>query len=662
MKHSQCFAFLLSSFTMTFTCCSAVHAVTWQNIRDGIVHFRTDMAKDQSNHSTDNHRFSLSWKDAWISEAQTDHVYLLKPNGTLAQKYILKPENTPGTETLSTKEIGDYQLNITGYNFRYVNFKLPDNIPSVFEPVKVHKSIRLSANESLYFRVPAFTEFSFCGKYFSGPTQYGLSPVNEKNAHNIQLRLNKHKHHWEFDCIRIKAKSQTTTWRLQWNKPGKAAFWLDGTHNLFAQRPDALFIPKHKPGNALIKLSHKILGTTPAIGVAFPFTNPPASSYALIDKWSLRSANHYFFSDALSITPEHDLSFLDVYLKRFNILQNNLILSRTGRRPVINDLEDTEAFLLKYLETRNRRYNNFDNSIAFADEPNLNYDNYGHFEQHFVQLARAIKQHKNPNINRTALAVPQSSRFLNGPTRRGAINRKGIDWARHLIEDYGQWIDAISWHEWLVRDLLDTSRYEASVNAAADLVEQFSGNFAKKPKLVIAQTNISSGQNISPYTQDTHFAALWWASVVIQSSKPGKLDQLVWFKAADDETYRKGLVSLDATNGQIREKPVSHAMHFINKHIGQWVLSSDDQHPEVDLLATLSADKRTLKLLGVNKSKRRQTLEISTTLQIGPGVFTTLQEGDQPVNGTTTPDKITIPLRGESIFAMDFPILPPSPF
>jgi len=292
------------------------------------------------------------------------------------------------------------------------------------------------------------------------------------------------------------------------------------------------------------------------------------------------------------------------------------------------------------------------NFVALADEPNLNYSSYEHFEQYFSSLASFIKNHPDPMVSNTKLAVPQSSRFLNGPTRKGANERIGIHWAENLVMNYGQWIDAISWHEWLVRDLIDTSRYQESVIRASELLEKYNETLSDSTALIIGQTNISSGLSLSPYEQETFFAALWWTSVVIQSSLPGKLDQIMWFKAADDPVYKKGLINI--TNNGYTHKPVSKAMEFINSHVYPFVMDITNDHPDIDVLVTLSADKKMASILGVNKSKR--DIDIGMKLPVAGGIIkiTGLNEhGLAKVDISCTSDKaLTGVIPKETIFSV----------
>ncbi|MDX1695270.1 MAG: hypothetical protein R3208_16005, partial [Ketobacteraceae bacterium] len=618
---------------------------TWPDIRDGVVHIRVPAPPKNAAPV-----LKLSWQDAWISEAQTDHVYLLKPDGSLQTKLTLTEANTPGTASLPLNQTGDYQLHVAGASFRTISVSAPENIAMVFEPVKVHKSISLPAGGKLYFQAEAGEEPRFSGKYHGGVSAFALTPAHSPKKSARRLRLKDHEHHWQFDSLAVAPADQPTVWELSWEDDGKVSFWLDGTSNLFAMKREDLFTPDLENGQTLIRVSDEIAGPVPAIGAALPFTLPPRSSYPLIEKWQISAANHYTFSDALTDKPGMDLDFLQLYQNRFNITHNNLILAQTGRKPLIEDVEETRDFLIRYLRERHAQGLLENTYLAFADEPNLNYPGFAQFENQFARLAAAIKQHPDKLVNQTLIAAPQSSRFLNGPTRRGSEDRKGIHWAEELVRRHGQWIDAISWHEWMVRDLIDTGRYREAVLAADGLVNRHQSVFRQEPQLIIGQTNISSGKSLSPYEQETDFAALWWTSVVIQSSQPGKLDQLIWFKAADDPKYKKGLAIVSHKGFQ--EKPVSKAMEFINRNLGHLVLASENPHPEIDLLAMLSEDREYLVFLGVNKSRRRHTLTLTLPETVSDASVTLFEGSHVKLIPGNQKDTLMMEIAGEAIFAI----------
>ena len=574
---------------------SAVFSQTWPDVRDGVIYIQ-----NQSTQVDSKNTIAISWSDAWISESQEDHVYLQGPDGSLVGRLDLNEENTPGKRFFQTVEKGDYRLEVAGANYRNVTISIQDDIPTVFEPVKIHKSISLPKSGKVYFSVSKGKSFRFSGKRYGAISKFCVESVSSKKR--FKLKLNKKSYYWQYDHVVVPVADKDDIYEVTWNGNGKVSFWLDDIPNLFALKEKHLFVPVLNMGTTSIDISNEIVGDMPEIGAALPYVYPPKGTWSAIDSWKLQSANYYFFADDLKTSPKRDMSFLDLYENTFDITTSNSILANTGRDTVLKPTDSLKSRISNYLRGRHSLSLLSNNFVALADEPNLNYSNYESFDQYFSSLASFIKNHPDPMVSNTKLAVPQSSRFLNGPTRQDADKRIGIHWAEKLVNNYGQWIDAISWHEWLVRDLIDTTRYGDAVTRASELVEKYSATLNDSTALIIGQTNISSGLSLSPYEQETFFAALWWTSVVIQSSLPGKLDQIMWFKAADDPVYKKGLIHI-TKNGYIH-KPVSEAMTFINSHVYPFVMNVTNKHPDVDVLVTLSADKRMAFVLGVNKSKR----------------------------------------------------------
>jgi hypothetical protein len=161
----------------------------------------------------------------------------------------------------------------------------------------------------------------------------------------------------------------------------------------------------------------------------------------------------------------------------------------------------------------------------------------------------------------------------------------------------------------MIRDLLATRVYRDSVRRAADLVGLDAQGRPRKA-LLLDQTNMSSGSSLSPYDQETDFASLWWASVVINSSQDGLLEMLGWFQAADELNYPKGMLRVLGENS-FELKPVGLAQQFIRQHWLRDVISLENDAFEVDVLAMGEDVKRSL--LGVNKGTRLQRVAMTGT-------------------------------------------------
>ncbi|WP_028580732.1 hypothetical protein [Desulfogranum japonicum] len=618
---------------------TAAYAVVWKDIRDGVIYLNV-LDEDES--------IVVSWQDVWISEAQVDHVYLQNPDGTLNKRLVLNAGNTPGQTTIDLPAPGIYRLEVTGANFRNITVSLPDGVQSMYEPVKVHKSTQLQAQGELFFQVPQGKSFSFAAKSYGAVSDFTFSSLPAGDEH--MLHCSEHVHYSQFDKQKIAASPVDETWRLGWLGQGKASFWLDDIPNLFAQRVADFFPLRLQASESSARIFANVIGTTPAVGAAFPFVAPPRYVVDVVSSWNMQAGNHYIFTDYYTDSTKPFVDYQGLYQQTFALSANNAIFGITGRETVFPSVEKALEGAITYL-SRNEDPNREQTFYAIGDEPNLNYPGYDAYVEDFEYIASRIKSHSSVKIRNTRLAVPQSSRFLNGPMREGSVYRKGIDWAERLVQQYGEYVDAISWHEWMVRDLIDTPRYAAAVRQASELVRRNREHFRDEPALIIGQTNISSGSSLSSYENDTFFAALWWTSVVIESSLPGELDQLIWFKVVDDAGYPKGLAVLDGN--QCIEKPVARAMAFVNEHLGRWVLELQHNHPDLDLLATLSPQKDRLQVLGVNKADRGHTLVIDLPSLYKDATLFMVNE-----NGTHTravvPDGslYTLPLEAKTIFAL----------
>lgn len=142
---------------------------------------------------------------------------------------------------------------------------------------------------------------------------------------------------------------------------------------------------------------------------------------------------------------------------------------------------------------------------------------------------------------------------------------------------------------------------------AAELVG-LDGKGQPRKALLLDQTNLSSGSSLSPYDQETHYASLWWASVVINASQDGLLSMLNWFQAADEPQYPKGMLRI-LGGDRFELKPVGLAQQFIAQHWLHRVLWLENDAFEVDVLAMAGDDQRGL--LGVNKGTRLQRVDLS---------------------------------------------------
>ncbi|WP_250654725.1 hypothetical protein [Alkalimarinus coralli] len=585
-----------------------VEAAYWGSLRDGVLHVSQQQSKERS--------IPVSWKGTNIADAQNETLYWSSPKGMLLQRVAIPFSQPSGGTNLTIPAVkGDYRLDIPGYSFRKYVVNVPNTLPSVFEPAKLHFSAEVPNTVKLYFQVPANKRFILAGKDHGGVDR--LEIVNLTSHEEKVLSLKDYGQLYSsYDQVEVAASPEASIWQLTLKGGGKAAFWLDHIPNLFALDPKELFVPTLEEGQVDISIEGVVAGDMPKIGAALDFSRPPASADAIFDKLKLGSANYYFYEDILSSDIAKDNSFLEYYEQKLGLDNYISILAKTGRRSTISDADDTADFLTRYLKSH-RGENGFSFPyLAIADEPNLNYGSYNQFEKDFVAIASTLKNHPEPSVSSIQMAVPQSSRFVNGPTRSDSDERIGADWAERLLQGHPDLVDSISWHQWLVRDLVATEQYKSTVLKARELDRQYPAKSGLPRPLILAQTNISSGNNLSHYEQNTFFAGLWLASVVANASSSGQLSQLNWFKIADDGVWNKGLIAIEGA--QFKLKPVAHIMAMINEMWLPKVMDVKFSQPSVEfeLLPTSRPDTGEVNMLGVNKSKRQYVAKISVNCKL----------------------------------------------
>ncbi|MBV6287015.1 hypothetical protein [Pseudomonas aegrilactucae] len=568
----------------------------WPDIRDGSLYLAPAHAEN----------VRLSWVPAWQADANQEQVYLLDPSGRLAAQRIIAPQEGRGKLSWPLEAgRGSYQVAIPGYSFRRYRLEHDDTSAAQFAPAKVHFSLETERPTTLYFRVAPGERAVLAGKFHDGVRSFDLQRLSDNKR--LKLALLEHAAYWQFDQVQLPLSPTEQVWRLNLNGSGKAAFWLDGSANLFALRAQDLTPLQQHQGTVNLRSTAKVMGPTPRLGNNLPYVLPPVSSYETIDALKLQAAGYYTFADVLARKPQYELPFRRLYQERFGILHDITLMAATGRKSDLMRSKANDGALDDWLATSVALGGKGLHYIAFADEPNLNYADYSVYRSFFAAMAQRVRAYPGAHAAGVRIAMPASSRLLNGPLRSDAAQRIGLDWARRLLAEFEPLIDALAWHEWMIRDLLATRSYRDSVRRAAELVGLDSTGRPRKA-LLLDQTNLSSGSTLSLYEQNTQYAALWWASVVINASQDGLLDMLNWFHIADEPEWPKGMVKV-LSDSRFELKPVGLAQQFIGQHWLDQVLQLDNDAFEVDALAMARGEQRSL--LGVNKGERLQRIRFT---------------------------------------------------
>ncbi len=571
-------------------------AMQWTGIRDGSLYLQTDRPD----------WVTVRWVPAWQADANSEHLYLLNGQGRLVGERLIEAAQERGEQQWPLLPgAASYRLEIPGYSFRRYTVEHDAHTRAMYAPAKVHFNAETHDGDELYFKIAPGERAVLAGKFHGGVR--GLQARRVADGQQVQLNLKPYPAYWQFDQVALPIANVEQTWRLQLQGNGKAAFWLDGTANLFAQAAEQLQPLLQDPGQARLKLYGDALGTTPKLGVYLPYVVPPPSAYPLIEALKPQAASFYSFVDITADRPDYENQFRRLYQDRFGITQDITLLAGSQRQADLRADRVSNDGLQAWLKATRALGGKGIHYLSFADEPNLNYPDFASYQQVFESMASQVRATPANARAGVRIAIPASSRFTNGPLAENAADRRGIDWARRLLAKSSDQIDALAWHEWMIRDLLATRVYRSSVRRAAELVGLDDKGQPRKA-LLLDQTNMSSGSSLSPYDQETHYAALWWTSVVINASADGWLAMLNWFMLADEPVYPKGMVRVLDDAQRFELKPVGLAQQFIQQHWLNQVLRLDNDAFEVDVLAMATDARRSL--LGVNKGTRPQQVSL----------------------------------------------------
>lgn len=624
---------------LTLALSSLAHAapMRWGDIRDGSLYLQP--GGDDT--------LRVSWVPAWQTDANEERIYLLDAEGELRGERFIPASERRGEQTWALPaSAASYRVEVPGYSFRRYRFEHDDKTVALFAPAKVHFSAETASNVEVYFKVRAGEQAILAGKYFGGVS--GLHAVRLGDGNNVELKLKPYQDYPKFDQIALPVSDRDQDWRLRLQGSGKAAFWLDGTANLFAQRPQHLQPLRQNSGRTELNLHPEVLGPTPRLGVALPYLLPPPASHAALDALKPRAGGFYSAVDIMAAKPHYEEAFRRFYLERGGIDMDITLLAGSRRKADLKANSQSAAGLDAWLATtvalgRGTHY------LSFADEPNYNYPDYETYKHFFDAMYRQVRDYPGAREAGVRIAMPASSRFVNGPFTPEGAQRRGIDWARRMLSESAPQIDALAWHEWMIRDLLATRVYRDSVRRAAEVVGLQSDGRPRKA-LLLDQTNISSGSSVSPYEQETHFASLWWASVAINSAQDGLLDMLNWFQAADDPNHLKGMIRMPGPD-RFELKPVGLAQQFIQSHWLDQVRRMDNSAFEVDALAMARGNERTV--LGVNKGERLQRISLQGAGTACPSLSLFGPDSRSREAAVDCRDgRIRFDVPGESIFAL----------
>lgn len=563
--------------------------------------------------------FRVGWKGIYNWESNGESLWVQDNNGFLLHQILISEDNEEGFVDIPIYVGQIYHLVIPGYSYRNYYVSVSEETSWLLEPTKLHFSGWTPKDATYYFKVYPGEEATFCMKdYNRGSIQgtYGARLTaleDENNPHDMVLRPKTY--HYEFDTVVIPPKATPQTWRVDIKGEGRMAFWLDGIPNFFSDRPSKYNRPVLDPGRSTIMWPSmdpaNSIGFYPNVGHYMPYAIIPTEFKPLFSSFKAQCMNIYTMADA--IMRETGIQAREEEVRRYmsedlGLERDYTILANSGRVAVVDFVNDPNIapamdFWINNIADLNDGKEHY---IAAADEPNLNYPDYATFAAHFEAFATFFRNHPRSEGAGIKISAMASSRFDRGTTIADSVERKGELWLSRLIETHGEFIDAIVWHDWTVRGLLNLRQYSETIEAAY----KYSNNGQRR--LSIEQTNTSGGSSVSLYDNNTHFACLWWASVFVNSARTGKLDDLMWFPTVDDPTHPKGLVYGEDDPNGISLKLVGKfhikLMEYIYGYTNKKVFNIELPHIELD--AVLIQNSGGDVLIAVNKGKRNHTLSM----------------------------------------------------
>ena len=563
-------------------------STVWQGLRSAVIYVRVPEAGVQ------NEPITVSWAPAWISDSQRERLYWYDPTGKLLQRVEIEKNQPRGNVRLRLPNgSGDYRLVIPGYSFRRYRVSVPNTYKSVMAPEKLHFSMEVDAGQTFWTGALSATTINLKSHRNTAAIDLSAQTGETKTlTHSASLKYRDH------NSISLDFGDRQA--EITITDGGKFSFWIDGAPNIFAQSAHQWFEPHWRDGEAVFSISSNVIGKTTEIGTYTEFAPLPNGLIQLLRDIRPSIVHSYIFEDVMAKHVARD-NANNRALLNLGVEHTYGLLSRTTRDSLPRSTSASVQFLDNYIRRRFAEGLPL-HTIAFVDEPNLRYRSYEAYEAYHLALAATIRE-LNAALNlEIKVAAPESSRMVNGPTNEPRRFQSGIEWTEKLLSRHWDTVDVISWHMWQYRYLETLDQFAETIKDVDALNTRLAREAGSEPKaLSISQTNLGSGPNTSTYQQNTHYAALWWASVVAQSVNTGSLDSLIWFKAVDEGPYGKGL--MDYRDGKLVRKPIANAMAFINEALLPNTLEAASSAHEVDLAATMSASGD-MKLLCVNKSRR----------------------------------------------------------
>lgn len=556
----------------------------------------------------------LQWKNAYNANTHEETLHVIRSDGTIVYQIRIGVDEPEGQRQLVLQANQVYELVIPGYSYRNYAIKKTTDLKWIWEPCKLQFSSFLPDESRVYFKIEPGEVAQFCMKNYNrgavpGPAGVILTRIDDDMV--IEFELTQKTYYYEFDTLNMPVDDVAQSWRVELVGAGRVALWLDGIPNIFSESLSWYTRPVRTPAalTAVAASPQQVVGFMPKFGSYTSYGLPPVEAYDLIDRVGQETTCYYSLCNVIGLNPHREDALRELFSDRFNIKRTWTILANDGRDAILKFDALTIAGVEAFIQNLARINDGGVHYMALGDEPNYNYPDFETFDEWFGLMSEYIYNHPLRIQAGIKLAVPASSRFDQAPNSLVPAESFGEDWCRMLIEKYGERIEGIVWHEWTVRNPLNAFQYNRTIERAY----KYSNNGARD--LCIEQTNTAGGQSVSLYDNNTHYATIWWASVMINCCKTGKLNDLMWFPLADDPTHPKGL-AFSHSETSFELKPVGlfieQVMVKVKGLTNSKVYKLDYPGLEVDMVyfSFDTPTQRKYTVMGVAKTDRQQAIKI----------------------------------------------------
>lgn len=609
----------------------------------------------------------INWTGAYMPAVNEETLWLQDDKGNLLNEIRIYEDQVEGTRNLPLEGGKTYKLVVPGYSYRNYNLTFEQTMQWMLEPVKVHFLGTLGGEARFYIKVLAGEAATFCMKDYNrgaieGPYGATLTRVSD----NFQVNLDTEVKQWfyQYDSVAIPTAATDEFWRIDLKGKGRAALWLDGVPNLFAESVSSYFRPAINSNAITVNTPSyspvTSIGKVPKLGHYMDYVQiPPGEVSDMVLDLKGQSANIYSFWQVMSQNPHHEDVFRTELQSKFGFERDYTIFDAGTRETLFRfDLEPKcpvalDAWIdLMYTN----RATGVEHFIAATDEANLSAPDYQWFRDNFVAFAEHIRANPKSGPANIKISLPCSSRFDYGVSDQ-QNGRKGEDWARMLLDERPDLVDAIVWHDWTVHGLLNLRQYGRTIEKAYAL----SNGGARR--LCIEQTNTGGGSSVSLYQQNTQFISLWWAGIFSIATNTGKLDDLLYFLLADEQSHPKGLFLTDFVNETYSPKHVAYMQGWLGNHLkgASTGVSYHIDNPQIEIemcaFTNVKASVTRKFIFGVNKSVRSYAVNLD---QFNWGTSGVKLEVFKPDGTTevlsptidTVNNKCTFTLPAETIFML----------